>query len=194
MCAWFGHASAMNTSVPDHDPSVTEASGTLTRTLLSSLYAEALLLADEARAWFDHAMGAGGSALKPGEAMAEDLDQGLFTWAGRHDPSLRIALSCESLRLTTRLMHIIAWLLFQRAIDADEVEASAARDERNRLGPSPVSDMTLRPALPPEAQRLIENSERLYARVAVFDAALDGIDDDQAHPVRAMMGRLQSAL
>ncbi|MEQ1687814.1 MAG: DUF1465 family protein, partial [Sphingopyxis sp.] len=96
----------------------TTASEKLNKALVSALYAEALLLADEARAWFDQAMGDDGETLFSGEVRAQGMDDGLFAWAGRHDPSLRIALSCESLRLTTRLMHIIAWLLLQRAVMA----------------------------------------------------------------------------
>lgn len=170
------------------------ASETLNKALIASLYAEALLLADEARAWFDHAMGEGGKALAPGAAADQEMDSGLFSWAGRHDPSLRIALSCESLRLTTRLMHIIAWLLLQRAIIAGEVPENVARESANRLGPSPPSDTHLLGDLPQEAQRLVENSQRLHVRVARMDGALDGPASDAAQSVHDMLGRLQSAL
>ena len=173
----------------------TKASETLNKALIAALYAEALLLADEARAWFDYAMGSGGGdALAPSAAMADDLHGGLLSWAGRHDPSLRIALSCESLRLTTRLMHIIAWLLLQRAIALGEVPCSAAQEAANRLGPSPTSDLQLRGGLPAEACRLIETSERLHARVARMDAAMDMPVRAAAQTVHTMLGRLQSAL
>lgn len=170
----------------------TTASEQMNKALISSLYAEALLLADEARAWFDQTMGDGGDASNMGVATASDKCGSLFGWAGRHDPSLRIALSCESLRLTTRLMHIIAWLLLQRAVMAGEVDGSAARKPENRLGPSPISDHRLCGALPPEAQRMIENSERLHARVAKLDAALVTPLYGAEPPVRDMQSRLQS--
>ena len=177
-----------------HAAMTSKASETLNKALIAALYAEALLLADEARAWFDHAMGEGGKTLTPGAQADQAMDGGLFSWAGRHDPSLRIALSCESLRLTTRLMHIIAWLLLQRAIIAGEVSENIARESSNRLGPSPTSDAHLLSGLPNEAQRLVENSQRLHARVARMDGALDSPASDAAQSVHDMLGRLQSSL
>src|ERR1700761_9232681 len=60
----------------------------LNRKLVDSLYVEAMLLADEARSYFD----------VNGRAERDAL------------PALyRIGFSCEALRVTTRLMHIIAW-------------------------------------------------------------------------------------
>lgn len=174
---------------------MTDASDALKQANIGSLYADALLLADEARAWFEQAMGSGHDRPNSVMTMASDIDANasLFDWSGRHDPSLRIALSCESLRLTTRLMHIIAWLLLHRAIRAGEVDESAARQAKNRLGPSPVGDAHLKAALPIDAQRLIEASERLHARVAKMDAAFDRDGDEGVRPVNAMIGRLQAS-
>jgi len=73
----------------------------LNRPIIESLYAEALLLADDVRASFDFA----GRI----DAMVEDEDLA------------RIALSCEALRTTTRMMHVIAWLLNQRAFFNGEI-------------------------------------------------------------------------
>lgn len=178
----------------------------ITAALVASLYAEALVLADEARAWFDRALvnrhhrsasdlsslpqSAGVSGAAAGHADDEDE---LFRWAGYHDPSLRIALSCESLRLTTRLMHVIAWLLFQRAIMAGEVAAQSARLPANRLGEAPATDDALLARLPGEARRLVSASERLYARVAQLDAAHDK-QTSTANPVGSLLTHLKSAL
>ena len=73
----------------------------LNRPIIESLYAEALLLADDVRASFDFA----GRI----DAVVEDEDLA------------RIALSCEALRTTTRMMHVIAWLLNQRAFFNGEI-------------------------------------------------------------------------
>ncbi|RYG75678.1 MAG: DUF1465 family protein, partial [Alphaproteobacteria bacterium] len=70
------------------------------RKLIDSLYIEAMLLADEARGYFD-------------EIGREERDA--------LEALNRVAFSCESLKVTTRLMHIIAWLLTQRAVDAGEL-------------------------------------------------------------------------
>lgn len=170
----------------------------LSQSLIDSLYGDALILADEARAWFDRARGPERVSADVDAALdldpAVDSDNPLFDWAGRHDPSLRIALSCESLRLTTRLMHIIAWLLLQRAIAAGELSPLAAHEEHNRLGPSPECDMVVHRALPPGAQRLIDASLHLHARVAKVEAGLiEGVAQDN-HPVHAMFDRLAAAV
>ena len=61
--------------------------------IIEALYAEGLVLSDEVRAAFDL------SRIEAGDP--EDLT--------------RVALSCEALRTTTRMMHAIAWLLNHRA-------------------------------------------------------------------------------
>ena len=178
------------------------ASDAIYTALIGSLYAESLVLADEARAWFEHAhhdryndaqCGPFSTLVDENAAHGDPMDS-LRRWAGRHDPSLRIALSCESLRLTTRLMHVIAWLLLHRAIAVGELAASAAHELSNRLGPSPEVDTILLAQLPSEARRLVAASERLHQRVAQLDA---GMCDPAAHarqPVHALIDRLQSAI
>lgn len=177
--------------------SIATSDASINTSLSDALYADALLLADESRAWFDLARGNGSIGVAAdadahSNVAGESADP-LFHWAGRHDPSLRIALSCESLRLTTRLMHVIAWLLMQRAISVGELPPSAAFAEHNRLGPSPECDPAVRASLPVGAQRLIDASIRLHQRVAQLDAAVDAAPPAQ-HPVHDMMARLASAL
>lgn len=165
--------------------------------LIDSLYAEALLLADEARDWFDRA--------RHGESMADDsaaaaLADGhedvLATWPGRHDPGLRIALSCESLRLTTRLMHIIAWLLLQRAAHAQEIGIDIALAERNRLGASPACDTEMCARFPDGAQRLVRASFHLYERVRAAELHWRGEGAMQSAPsaVHAMLAELEARI
>src|ERR1700754_1064707 len=86
------------------------------RRLIDALYVEAMLLADEARAYFDDA----------GRAERDLLE-----------PAVRVVFSCESLKVTTRLMHVIAWLLTQRAVDAGELAPRDALDPSRRLGGAP---------------------------------------------------------
>jgi regulator of CtrA degradation len=68
-------------------------------------------------------------------------------------------------------MHVIAWLLTQRAVDAGEMEARDALDPSRRLGPGPVSEEAAVRAMPLHAQSLIEMSTELYRRVARLDQA-----------------------
>lgn len=148
----------------------------LHRRLVDSLYVEAMVMADEARSYFDSPEGGDGN-------MA--------------DPLRRIAFTCESLKVTTRLMHVIAWLLVQRACQRGEIEADVLRDEKYRLGQAQLSDTALTEAFPFAARSLIEASQELYGRVARLQDRLlrsgDDHDVDAPSPARALMDRLQTA-
>jgi regulator of CtrA degradation len=84
----------------------------------------------------------------------------------------RLVVNCEALRLTSRLTHIMAWLLIQKAVHAGELtpEEAAAEDHRlagqsvcrTRRGPVEVS-------MPPTLATLLERSYQLYARVERLD-------------------------
>ena len=142
------------------------------RRVVDTLYMEAMVLADEARSYFDEG----------GRADREALD-----------PLARVSFSCESLKVTTRLMHVIAWLLTQRAVDAGEMSPREACDPSRRLGPATLSDAATVAALPPRAHEMIAASTELYARVLRLDEAQT---DDLAvveSPVHALYGRLAQA-
>jgi hypothetical protein len=78
----------------------------LNRTIIEDLYCEALMLADEARSIFD---------LTPVRDMGDEANQ------------LRLVMSVEGLRTTTRVMHVLAWLLNQRAFFAGELSETQLR-------------------------------------------------------------------
>lgn len=142
----------------------------LTPKLVASLYTEAMLLADEARSYFD----------SNGRSDRDSLD-----------PVDRVGFSCESLKVTTRLMHVIAWLLTQRAIEAGELSANQARRPARRLGEAPDSDEALVAKLPEAAVGLIQASRDLYARVRRLDEAGAQTAEPQASPARSLMSRLE---
>lgn len=138
-----------------------------------ALYTEALLLADEARGYFDG----------HGRAERDTLPA-----------AARIGFSCESLRATTRLMHIVAWLLNQRAVAAGEISAAAAAAEERRLGSSPASDPAVVESLPDAARALIARTEDLYARVAWLDTrAAAAATARPSNPVLGLIATLQNA-
>lgn len=141
------------------------------RKLVDSLYVEAMLLADEARAYFDEVGRNERDAL---EALN------------------RVAFSCESLKVTTRLMHVIAWLLTQRAVDAGELEVNDALSPSRRLGPAPETDAGVLLAMPPQAVSIIESSIELYRRVSRLDSSFD-LPETAVSPARRMMERLSGA-
>src|SRR5687767_7960954 len=44
------------------------------------------------------------------------------------EPAQRLQVSCEAMRVTARLSHIMAWLLAQKAVQAGEITAGAAAE------------------------------------------------------------------
>lgn len=142
------------------------------RRVVDTLYIDAMVLADEARSYFDEG----------GRADRETLD-----------PMARVSFSCESLKVTTRLMHVIAWLLTQRAVDAGEMTAREACDPSRRLGPAPLSEVATIAALPTRARDMIVASTDLYARVTRLDEAQADEVAIVPSPVHALHGRLALA-
>jgi len=144
----------------------------ITSRLIDSLYTEAMLLADEARHYFDE-------AGRDERAMLE--------------PFARVGFACESLKVTTRIMHIVAWLLTQRAIESGEIASRDGRRAERRLGHAQDSDPAVINQLPPAAKRLINSSADLYARVKRLDEG--GLEAEAPQsPARALMGRLERGL
>jgi regulator of CtrA degradation len=143
----------------------------LTPKLIDGLYVEAMVLADEARAYFDRTARDDRLTLDPGD---------------------RVGFSCESLKVTTRLMHVIAWLLTQRAVAAGELSRiEAGRDER-RLGEAADSDADLVRRLPDQAVELIRASEELYDRVRRLDHG--AFAAPAGSPARSLLSRLERSL
>lgn len=127
------------------------AAADLTPHVVNALYDEALALSDEVRAAFDLS-----GRFDPG-AQDEDL--------------ARIALSCEALRTTTRMMHVIAWLLNQRAYFAGELSELQLRRHGKLPAKTTRSDPEQLALLDPEIRGLVITTERLYARIDRFDRA-----------------------
>ncbi|MEM8695881.1 MAG: DUF1465 family protein [Pseudomonadota bacterium] len=145
----------------------------LTRKLVDSLYVEAMVLADEARAYFED----------EGVAARDSLP-----------PSRRVGYAVESLKVTTRLMHVIAWLLTWRGEASGEIDAAAASHPDRRLGLTMGSDAETVETLPEEAQRLIAGSEELYKRVHRLEKdLLSPPEEPKASPARSLLGRLERA-
>ena len=84
-------------------------------------------------------------------------------------PFARVGFACESLKVTTRIMHIVAWLLTQRAIESGEIPDRDGRRPERRLGHAQDSDQAVVVQLPESAQKLINASSDLYARVKRLD-------------------------
>ena len=77
----------------------------------------------------------------------------------------------ESLRLTSRLTRIMAWLLAQRAVHKGQMSLDEALDEGFCLGKVPVclEKGTDTAAMPEGLRALLDQSHRLYVRVSRLD-------------------------
>jgi regulator of CtrA degradation len=90
-------------------------------------------------------------------------------------------------------MHIVAWLLTQRAIESGEIPNRDGRRPDRRLGHAQDSDPAVLVQLPESARRLISASADLYARVKRLNDG--GIETEiPQSPARALMGRLERGL
>lgn len=137
--------------------------------LIDSLYTEAIILAGEARAYFD----------EPGQAESNSLS-----------PVLRVGFSCEALKVTTRLMHVVAWLLNKRAEDAGELSPGELSHGSRRLGAAAASDPAVTSHLPAMARGLIESSCDLYDRVRRLDRG-PALDAEANSPAHSLFQRLE---
>lgn len=143
----------------------------ITPKLLDALYTEAMVLADEARSYFE---------------------SGRFNDQCRDEAALSVAFSCESLKVTTRLMHCIAWLLNQRALHGDDLMEGEAWNLERELGYAAASDGPVVALFPEEAQQIINASEELFYRLQRLSDMLE-YQEMIEPPVHDMFRRLQSS-
>ena len=126
---------------------------TINPRIIEGLYCEALVLSDEVRAAFD---------------LSRRLDDHSETVGGDENIA-RVALSCEALRTTTRMMHAIAWLLNHRAYLAGEISEFQLR-RHGRLAPDyPTAEPDRMALLAPDIRKLITTTEKFYARLLRVD-------------------------
>lgn len=143
----------------------------LSRPIIEALYSEALLLADDVRAVF---------ALGTREPAAGE------------DAELRLALSTEGLKTTTRMMHILAWLLNQRAFFSGDLTENQVR-QHGALPPDRTADPLALDALEPATCELIAETERMHQRISRLDEAWR-CGFEMASPARAIHSRLKRRL
>ena len=88
-------------------------------------------------------------------------------------PGDRLMVSFESMRLTSRLTQVMAWLLAQKALHAGEITLSELASDRFALGGERIcadNDSAHSPELPLRLRRLLNRSHNLYQRIARLDA------------------------
>ena len=85
-------------------------------------------------------------------------------------PAERLRLVSESLRVTTRLTRVMAWLMTERAVQAGEMSQQEALADPDRLAHSAICmEEAEAGRVPPRLAELLDRSRRLYVRVARLD-------------------------
>lgn len=80
-----------------------------------------------------------------------------------------LRMSCEAMRVTSRLTQVMAWLMMQRAVHEGEIDAKTALAEENRLSGADVcldQSHSADEALPNGLRSLLTRSLSLYQRIA----------------------------
>ena len=94
-------------------------------------------------------------------------------------PAYKMVLSVETMRLTTRLTQVMAWLLTQKAVYLEEMSPQQASKHAYRLGGQKIC---LEPGrvdyeiLPIQLRKLLERSYALYIRIHRLDQQLAAAD------------------
>jgi regulator of CtrA degradation len=136
--------------------------------IIEGLYCEALVLSDEVRA--------------------------AFALSGRLDPpanedEAQVALSCEALRTTTRMMHAVAWLLNHRAYFAGDLSEFQLR-RHGRLADFPEAEPHRLALIDRPTRELILATERFHARLKRLDNGWRERDAAAPSAIAALRERL----
>lgn len=147
--------------------------------VVDRLYQEAVNMADEARTYF---------------AMYSKLDR------EKLPPIDRVLYTCESLRISTRLMHVISWLMVRKAVARGEISAEDGLRAERRLGDAELCQMTEADALrrmPPMVASLSYRSQSVFDRAWRMEQDMLAMAENGHGPslgigARALLDRLES--
>lgn len=141
--------------------------------IVEALYSEALVLSDDVRNAF---------------TFSGRLDE-----AGENEDEVRIAMSCEALRTTTRMMHAIAWLLNHRAYFSGELSEFQLR-RYGKLADFPDSEPDRLAMLDAPTRALVDATERFHARLKRIDTGWRERPAGQPSAIDALRERLGQQL
>lgn len=132
------------------------------RAQIESLYSEALILVDEAQQVF--------ADLRPFskvDAPKVDVPR-VGRSAAEQDPEFAVAVVSEVMLTTSRLTHILAWLLHHRAMISGD--PTAREDDRAAvLDDVTPADWTICHHMPAAMRAIVAASERLVDRLTLLD-------------------------
>ncbi len=145
---------------------------TINPRIIEGLYCEALVLSDEVRAAF---------------SLSGRIDA-----IGMPEDEARVALSCEALRTTTRMMHAVAWLLNHRAFFAGDLSEFQLR-RHGKLSDFPLAEPERVALLKPSVRELVNATERFYARLRRLDSGWRDRQASTPSAIAALRERLGQA-
>jgi regulator of CtrA degradation len=91
-------------------------------------------------------------------------------------PTSRLLVRRETMRITSRLTQVMAWLLVQKAVFAGEISRAEAAEPAHRLAGHRLcldTEGGRFDGVPPRLSTLLERSYRLYTRIARLDALVE---------------------
>ncbi len=147
---------------------------TINPRIIEGLYCEALVLSDDVRHRF---------------ALSGRMEQ-----AGEDEDLARIALSCEGLRTTTRMMHALAWLLNHRAYFMGELSEFQLRRYGRLTADAGTSDADQLCLLDADTRELVAATERFYARLQRLDRSWRQRDSEEPSAITRLRERLGKAV
>lgn len=121
--------------------------------LFQRTYREGMALVEEAATYLDG----------PGREQSKDLPR-----------ATALAYATESMRLTTRLMQVAAWLLVQKAVHEGDMSEDEALSEKYELGGRDLAREGIKGSelLPDALKDLVARSERIFSRIDRLDAQM----------------------
>ncbi|MEW9854365.1 DUF1465 family protein [Novosphingobium sp. M1R2S20] len=151
---------------------------TINSRILEGLYCEALVLSDEVRHTFTL-------------STRQDASEG---HVGCEDDRVRVALSCEGLRTTTRMMHAVAWLLNHRAYFMGELSEFQLRRHGRLMAEMCRSDPEQLQLLTAETQALVKTTLRFYNRLLRLDRSWREAGEEAPSAIASLRERLEQRL
>jgi regulator of CtrA degradation len=112
--------------------------------------------------------------------------------AAANEDDATVALSCEALRTTTRMMHSVAWLLNHRAYFAGELSEFQLR-RHGKLADFPEAEPQRLALIDGETRALIQATERFHARLKRLDNGWRERDANAPSAIAALRERLGQA-
>src|ERR1700753_1764231 len=132
------------------------------------------------------------------EETAAYLDGAGRTEAKALERSVSLTYATESMRLTTPLMQLAAWLLLHRAVKEGEMALTQANREKtkDKLSAADPGPGEMIEKLPEQLQRLIARSMALQCRVRRLDSPIHAPAAERApigNPLVPQLNRLKAA-